>query len=141
MGKPEETSSAIDSGSGKLQLKNSHSIIQLRSTFADLKRAGANQDLMTKLGSWLDKQERENGSTRDYVVEWKQLMYALEEHPELRQKCVEACEDFEEYCNAVASGIIVPTPRPPAAAIVASQQTKTSSGVAAAIYGPRRRQA
>ncbi len=133
-----QRSSTIESGSGRLQLKNERALIQIRGITNAL-AFSMQHELKTSIFEWLENEERmnkENGG--EYSISWRKLIGITENATGVRQQFFNECSDFREYVEGVESGQIVPTPTPPATStVVIKQQGETSQGVAA-IYGQRK---
>ncbi len=136
MAKPGQSdrSSAIDSGNGKLELTNEHAIIQVEGV---LSAQGRNIDaeLLSKMHEWCETQKRVNKEANGgYSIAWKKLDSLVKNNLTLRTLLLQNCDDFRTYIEGVESGDIVPTPTPPASAVIVRQQGGVRRGLAG-IYG------
>jgi len=128
-------SSAIDSDSGKQELKNERPLIEIRSVLSSHSQL-LNHDLKSELRLWCENEERMNKDAREYGISWKKLETIIEKEPALRLLLLNGCEDFRNHAADVESGNIVPTPKPPASVVVTRQQEGVKRNVAG-IYGRR----
>ncbi len=130
-----DRSSAIDSGNGKLELTNDRAIIQVERV---LSTQGGNVEpkLLSEIRDWCEDQKRMNKEANGgYSIAWKRLGKLVATRDlTLRTQLLLNCDDFRTFIEGVESGDIVPTPTPPASAVIVRQQGGVRRGLAG-IYG------
>lgn len=137
---PDETSrsSAIDTGSGKLQLRNDRALVQVR-TVLSARSSSMAPELKNALRAWIEEEGTTNKQTMGYSLAWKRLIQLVQQDETLKTDLLTACDEFKAYVEGVESGIIVPSPTPPpVSTIVSKGQHEVRGKVGAAIYGRRR---
>lgn len=129
-----DRSSAIDSGNGKLELTNEHAIIQVEGVLSTQGR-NIDPELLSRIHEWCETQKRVNKEANGgYSIAWKKLDSLVKNNAVLRAQLLQNCDDFRTFIEGVESGEIVPTPTPPASAVIARQQGGIRRGLAG-IYG------
>lgn len=130
---PNALSSAIDSGDGRLEIKNDHALIQIERALTS--GANMNAQLLAQIRQWILTEKRLNKEAKGgYMISWKKLESLLKNQDDMRSLLLKNCEAFRVYVEGVESGEIVPTPTPPPSVVVEREQGSVRKGVAA-LYG------
>ncbi len=133
-----QRSSAIDSGNGKLELRNDEALIQIKSALTTL-HGSLSSELIGSITSWCRDEEDNNRETNgEYKIGWKKLIALLENDKQPLKAFLDACSDLRKYLEDIESGKIVPTPTPPPA-VVTAQVGETNQRVQRAIYAGQRK--
>lgn len=133
----DQRSPVIESGSGKLQLKNEQALIQVRAVISALS-SSLSPGLKSALLAWRENEERMNKETKgEYKIAWKKLEALFEGNDSLKKDFQNGCDDYREYADGIEDGTIVPSPTPPPASVIVTREQAGVQTRVAAIYGKR----
>lgn len=131
-------SSAIDTGSGKLEVRNEHSIIQVEGVISQQSTDSTPQNLIRGIRLWCEAERASNQQTKgEYRISWRKLIALMGDNEHLKEMITRQCDEFRKYLEDVQSGAIVPTPTPPPTATIQSERGKVNGHVAS-IYRRQR---
>lgn len=129
-------SSAVDSGDGKLEIKNSHALIQVEGMLTELHEK-LNPEQLQSIRNWCSTETRLNREANGgYTIAWRKLAAIIGTDDALSTQVLDRCDAFREYIEKVESGEIIPTPTPPPSIVVSRQVGAVREGVRG-IYGKR----